>query len=465
MKKTQIFLLFVTIILTVGCADTGNPTVAPGNSVVQSTTPPTSTTPPLHENLTVVREQTEVPTVITGSPQTPVPEESGTPKSLVTPTIPQEANVQIQCPDMVENQVSYEGMNGMVILESRVVLDNRYTPDTRFLNLGTGETIPMTVARERQGGFVVSPNRQLVAFTRAYFDDQGVFIRDELVIATADGKQQAAASWEDGWTGIVDWLDNERLLINISGLNHEEATARKAATLLVLNPFTGERTILRPDFPDIYNIRPIPSWGDWSITVYDPQLTRVVYLTLTQKGEYAYALSDLQTGEVLTQFISYLIEPPRWSPDSSQFVVTAPVSSQDGSELFLVIRNGLIERLTNLNVYRKAYFSGYSWSPNGRNLAAWLTPGPFADSKVAELVLIDTMSKQVMDLCVKVKYGGEGYGGGGPLPPIWSPDGNQLVVMDWYEKDHRRVFLVDRVQNFITPIAEDMEPVGWMRAP
>ena len=57
---------------------------------------------------------------------------------------------------------------------------------------------------------------------------------------------------------------------------------------------------------------------------------------------------------------------------------------------------------------------------------------------------------------------GEGYGGDLPPAPIWSPDSQQFLVVDWYEKEHSRVVLVDIAQGFAAQIAEDMEPLGWM---
>jgi Tol biopolymer transport system component len=151
-------------------------------------------------------------------------------------------------------------------------------------------------------------------------------------------------------------------------------------------------------------------------------------------------------------------------------VVENYVVEQDSVELLLISRDGQVEQLTNLNSYSKTFILDYSWSPDGRYIAAWVFTGSwleFMESGEAELVVVDTNTRQVTDYCVRVKYRDlKGlYSMTAPTAPLWSPDGKQLVVMDWYEKDHRRVILVDPARGFAAQIAEDMEPVGWMLPP
>ena len=124
--------------------------------------------------------------------------------------------------------------------------------------------------------------------------------------------------------------------------------------------------------------------------------------------------------------------------------------------------NGQIEQLTNLTSYvNDGDFMSYNWSRDGRYIAAWMFLGSLnKKGHTVDLVIIDTESKQVIDTCISVGYAGEGYGA--PPEPIWSPDGNQLLV---YNENRNRVILVDRMQGFAAQIAEDMEPLGWMLAP
>ena len=164
----------------------------------------------------------------------------------------------------------------------------------------------------------------------------------------------------------------------------------------------------------------------------------------------------------------FILSVPRWSPDGSRLVVEGPTSDQSDLELFLISRDGQIEQLTNLNAYSHIVYLNYSWSPDGQYVAAWVADKESTVNLAkneAELVIIDTRTRLVTDTCIRVKYRGTGYGGRPPTAPFWSPDGKQLVVMDWYEADHRRVILVDPARGLATQIAQDMEPVGWMLAP
>jgi WD40 repeat protein len=397
------------------------------------------------------------------------PAETETATPTATATIPPEARLKYQCIEVRPVSPGETASEGIVVLDSRVVVGSRYKPETFLLDLATGKSTQIAAEGERQSEFAVSPGRKLMAYSRVVLDASEKVVKDELVIASADGQQQKAIPWEEGWSHIVGWLDDQRVVINL--FKRQENLVQMYATFLVLDPFTGKRQMLRPDFPAVYDVPRIPDWYGWSITAYDPTLTRVVYPMFTGNGyEHTYVIWDLKRNRILARLdavfkmASDYLPAPRWSPDGSRLVVEGSLTTPPAFETFLVSRDGQIEQLTNLYAYEKARLSGYSWSPDGRYIATWLNTSSLRETREAELVVVDTLTKQITDYCIRVKYGGEEYGDE-LLAPIWSPGGKQLIVQDWYEKDHRRVILVNPGHSFAVPIVEDMEPAGWMLEP
>jgi hypothetical protein len=379
-------------------------------------------------------------------------------------TIPStEVRLRYDClqefPNMPEELIS----RGLVILENRTKEDGRYLGETYLLDMASQQSHKLYPENIQGRDFSVSLDHSLMAYKKNSFTETGeVFLR-ELAVATADGSELLTIPWEEGWSGLAGWLDNQRLVINIAGMDSEESTAQKAASLLVLNLFTGERQVLRPDFPEMYDYEPIPNWDDWGITMYDPSLARVVYL----RGEYLYALWGVDRQQLLAT-LNYFNEIPRWSPDGSRVVLEGWPDDRTYSygpeedETFLVSRDGQVEQLTNLTGPTDMYLDFYSWSPDGHSLAAWLRSPDLDKNREMELAIIDIETGEVTNTCLRIVTGGEGFGIGYDFPTIWSPDSTQLVVMEWYEADHRRVYLVDLDKGYAAPIAEDMEPAGWL---
>jgi hypothetical protein len=355
-----------------------------------------------------------------------------------------------------------------------VILNSHTSPDIFLLNMVTGGKTQLVKQNEGLGNFAFSPNKQRQAYHRGLFDQtSGKRVENQLIIATADGQLLKAIPWEKGWNLLPGWLDDQRLIMNIAGNDPDEDTGKKPATLMMLNPFTGERRILRPDFPDIYAEYLVVDWDGWGETVYDPTLTRVVYLS----SRVGYVLWDLETHQVLAKLRSYYLHPPRWSPDGAQFVVAADPDQQfnTGFELFSVSREGQqIAPLTNLTVYYPYVdMWGYSWSPDGSHLAFWLRTDPHALSgdnyAVERLAVLDLATQEVTDYCIPLDaYGGElgtiPFFSSGLTAPLWSPNGQQLIVESRYAPDASRVILVDISRGFAAQIAENMKPEGWMKS-
>ena len=119
---------------------------------------------------------------------------------------------------------------------------------------------------------------------------------------------------------------------------------------------------------------------------------------------------------------------PRWSPDGQQaLVIGLPDFPNFGYfEFYTISRSGEVARLTDLGAY-KAKISinririSYSWSPDGRYIAFWIT---IDEDPVERLAVLDVSTHSVVNYCVP------GLKPLGAYPPIWSSDGQQMVVYD-----------------------------------
>lgn len=451
--RKSFYLLGIALIWLVAC--TGAPSNLSHQQTITATkpfTPGTSTALALPES--------------TLSPTRP-PTATVTPQPSATSQFPPESRIQFNCLDISSTGTGW-GKSSSV-----VVLDNWMGDDDYLLDMSTGEIAPINKVGERTLAFAVSPDRAWFAYDRVRFDkdDPHHITQDELIISDTSGQVKIAIPWEKGWVGIPGWLDNQWLVINISGLDPLESALRKPAHLLAINPFTGERKILAPDFPDIHTFDMF-DWENWSRTMYDPTLTRVVYLT--EYDNFSYVLWDLENDREITRLPARIpmwnyIPIPRWSPDGSRFVVEAWIPEEKRLELFQVSRDGESERLTNLYPYGQATLAQYSWSPDGRHLAALLDTGLGLNPEL-ELVVLDTETKEITNYCLKITYFHqapkiEDSWSDNPPLPIWSPDGTQLLVRNRTGMFNWQVILVDLTRGSAAVIAENMEPMGWLRTP
>jgi hypothetical protein len=338
------------------------------------------------------------------------------------------------------------------------------------MDMATGAKTLLTKPNEDLDSFVVSPDRQRMAYKRYPLDNSGyrIISRSQLVVATMEGEVQKLIPWAADWGYISEWLDNERLVIGLP-----VTTPGQPIPLLLLNPFTEQRRRLRSDFPDIFEAYPPLDWEGWGETVYNPKLTRVVY------AGRGYVLWNLESRQALTTFGDYLVHPPRWSPDGTQFVVASHFGLKDsnGFELFIVGQDGeQITQLTNLSAYYSAAdMWGYSWSPDGRRLAFWLNTNTDAailgqnDPKTQRLAVLDLATQEVTDYCIPLEAYKENddstpFFASGKTLPIWSPNSQQLVIENHYAKDASSVIVVDVAHLAAVQIAENMMPVGWMKS-
>jgi Tol biopolymer transport system component len=346
--------------------------------------------------------------------------------------------------------------------------------ETLLLNLATGQATQIVTQNEFQHDHVVSSNRELMAYRTDVFTGSVLWVHDELVIATADGQRQVSLPWEEDWRMILGWTDDQRLLIELDEPVFDASGEQVSyISYLVLDPRSGERQLLQPDFPSALDLAYHLYWPDHTREIYNPTLTRAIYLrTYTESNEdwYTFAIWDIVEQRLVASLESIYGDSvsfsgasplPRWSPDGSQFVVRSQflVPNQDWavSELFRVSQEGQVEQLTHLNPFLRPKSTDWlAWSPDGQNIALVLSTFYGEHSPSAAVLNLDTL--EITDYCIPVR--------GLQLPaPVWSPDGTQFLIVDEYTEGHRRIILVDIVQGFAVQIAEDMEILGWMVMP
>jgi hypothetical protein len=332
------------VVLLAGCSGSGS-----GISTVAVTTVPTQRIKPT-SSATPVQLQ---PLELTSSPSLPT-ESWG-------PTYPPETRGRAQCLDIESTRISEIGSNGVLVLENRAILDDgHYKSGTLHLDMQSGQMTESALASENQVGHIVSPNRELVAYENVTFNSVGKVTNTELVIANAQDQLLSVIPWEEEWILMPAWLDNERLVINAAGLNPQESTGDKPDTMLALNPFSGERQTLEPDFPRILNTHPtvldmLPFWEGWSGVIYDPTLTRAIYPRFIGDNDemYTYAVWDVSErrliatlDEVFSSSSSFggNFPMPKWLPDGSRFVFQGfnPTADPVKIELYEVSRDGQV---------------------------------------------------------------------------------------------------------------------------
>ncbi len=464
----KLLIYIVITILIVGCKGVEISTFETAENSVASTHLPKTFTPT--RELTLTNQPVSPAVSETPIPTRPSP--TNTPLTTPTPTLtpakpgnyPPEARITSHCLIIAPTMPPEAASNTILVLNSIGAADSG-NPETYLLDMADGQFTHIARPNESSAYFVISADRQLMASENLLWNEERTTYQKELVIATSKGERLITLPWEKEWYGLHAWQDDQNLII--SYLENDDFTQRVAA-LLILNPFTDERRWLSPHFPDVFEVA-FPGWTGWHDAVYNSTLTRAIYpRTIGNDQElYTYAIWDPLNQQpiaslegIFTNFtLWYKRSPaPRWSPDGTQFVFESHGIDPDTpiSELYRVSQDGQAEQITNLTSVLLLNVS-FSWSPDGQKIAFFAKNWQQRPRDSRPMVL-DMQTIDILDYCLEVNYS---------LPlttyPIWSPDGNQFVVVDWNDdKFHSRVILVDIVQGLAAVVAEDMEPVGWM---
>ena len=275
--------------------------------------------------------------------------EASSPPLTQTPTLlPTSPNLTEECPT-VGNEISLD----VVANGGTVVISPRDAP-LYLLDLQSGEqyNLPLMSNDSTISGIEASPDRNWLAYREIVESPTGT-ISQQLWVITAKGQVEATVNFEENWYWWR-WLNSESIEIYVSDT--------LLGTVVVLNPFSGERRELAPSFPDIYNFIDQPSWT----VMYSPDLELVVYLSNPSPDQPSgVVIWDILSQRVLWQLAAPFTSshPPAWSPLGHQ------VAAIVGGDLFLINRNGQVVTLPSLEELDS--IEEFNWSPNGRFIAFW----------------------------------------------------------------------------------------------
>ena len=159
----------------------------------------------------------------------------------------------------------------------------------------------------------------------------------------------------------------------------------------------------------------------------------------------------------------------RWTLNGNQAAIVGAAQVGEhwveaGDNIFSVSQDGQMAQLTHLADHFGMSFGIYSlsWSPNSRYIAFWMW---YSEVNNWQLAVLDMETKQVTDYCIETDpYASSGHALLKVSAPIWSPDGQQIIVEHRTDEDGY-VVLLDITKDVAFLIAQNAVPLGWMAAP
>lgn len=395
------------------------------------------------------------------SPGAPTTSPSGnvnlTPTMLAT-TLPKGSDIQYKCIDIQRGNLQLLPIHGTLILLSE---KDQSLENLLFLNLNSGEE--KVLPTEDTGIFSVSPKGIYLAY------DSWISNRSRaLKISDATGNVLMTIDEPEDWYSF-EWLTDDNLLINYPIKNNP---------LILLSPFNHQQKILEAYGRDnsyiFSDTELIYYWGFYAYhrNVYDPRLTRMLYPSYDDKKDSPIiVIRDLVSDKDLATFLTNVGwgVSPKWSPDSKKIAIglntntSAMTNGNNEYEIFVIGRDGEILLSTDLISLSKTVYTSYlSWSPDGRYIAFRYTTDTDINKNL-ELAVLDTLTKQITNYCIKSDIKDLSFVRRDPSP-IWSPDSDFLLIETVDpETQIQNALIVDIDNGQAYLIKTGFVPIGWMK--
>jgi hypothetical protein len=376
---------------------------------------------------------------------------------LASPTLPSvviESSTPAALSSVVtESCLSVENDISLIQIEDNLILSGN---ESYILGSNASLETPLPTNQNEPyysdiSNILISPNHEKVAYVETHYKDVSgnlTYVDERLKVLLNDGKELKVDKWQPDVDNLIEWFDNDWLLIS--------STDTRDGTIILLNPVTNERRRISPPISDIYNLDPIPWYQSPNpLPIYNSSMSLMFYLR-NSNGGMEYALYDLTKEDVLwSRSVHNPTNRPQWSPNQDRVLIAIPENSPSDFEFFSIDQDGQEMRLSDFSsVYRSTYIGGFYWSPNGQNIGFWLDGRDDKNEFNPRFAILDLITKQTKDYCI-------GQGGG---PIFWSSSGNQVAfkIIDKDNPELWHTIVVDIQRNIAVKIVDQAYPVGWM---
>jgi WD40 repeat protein len=302
----------------------------------------------------------------------------------------------------------------------------------------------------------------------AYIETEVIYEENQVIVIvnSASGIEtridiNTLLSINDEMVELLDWLDNEHLVLNWLGYDSFGTVSPDGGTTVILNPFTEEFETYPSDYENIYTLYPqfIYKWDMYNITlsVYSPGLDRVLYLSY--EGVVIWDLIQQQKIKVISDNPTNNENRPVWAPDGERFIMDHDTPT--GRNLFLITKNGDEQQVTFLEDRKAGNFINFAWSPDGQEIAFWLFTGRSNSYTYYNLVVLDLDTGELRNFCVPA------YNWHSLYPawyPIWTIDGQGIIAasIDVNKIEESSVIFLDLINQQGYKIAKGVFPLGWV---
>jgi len=301
----------------------------------------------------------------------------------------------------------------------------------------------------------VSPDRKWLAYITGPYLNQRLHVQPSNDIDSFSIDLNTI----EKWLTMDRWIANDKIVF----AKHDNSdNIRQPRSLIVLNPFSGEKEERPPNFPDIYD-NDSWEWGNSGRTLYSLDFRYVVYFSAGKN--FGYTLWDIENEKSITSIET--LNPriaPQWMVGRKAFI------AQVLNEFYFADIDGRSGKLTdfgNLFSGKDIEIRTWSQSPDSRYIAFFMSFKSSQQVLEDRLMVLDTETSKVTDYCISgdtLRVASTDVISYSPAP-IWSPDGKALLIESRIELDKSQLILVDFVQKTATQIMENTAPFGWMLLP
>jgi hypothetical protein len=415
-RRVRPLLLVLTLALLFAC-----------QSPSTSSLPPSATA----SHMASITQTTvaSAPAVLSPTPTTPRSTRTPSPVPTTTPTATPSVTPTVSCVPRETARLDSDLAPGLLLFSGG---SDETSDDSYWVALDTRQGVLSPFFPDEIDGLLgdvsISPDGRRLAMVRA--QSSGGHERSDLIVMSADPATITVIPWNRAeWVSLAGWLsDNQRLIFSAPFDPFDHPRFERPDEFVIFDTVSGLQQPLTPTFPYAPDGFIVEYWDAiGSSVIYDPTLTRVVYL---DDDQHLVLWNLREDREVWRYYYPFLIGSdlpvPVWSPDG-QKLAQAVQSVEPGAlpvphaplELRITDGAGAVTQHVMANYEFLFQFPrDMSWSPDGRYLVFYYT-SPDEEPSIyyrPQLLLWDTATEAVIDYCLTAT--GPGV--------VWSPDSRQF---------------------------------------